>query len=375
MNQDETNKSARALAELARLLDLTNDAIIIRNVNNHIIYWNRGATELYGWTSDEVLGLDLHTLLRTEFELPLNELMRKLNEKDRMEGEVVQLTRSGRRMTLFCRWALDRDSAGRPGAILTTYNDITQRKKLEARIQKHTAELLQLSTIRQELLQRIITVQEDERQRIARELHDSLGQFFAALIIRLTTLENTPNIPLKIQNSLYSLRALTTQIDAEIDRLTMELRPPTLDDLGLVDALRSYCQEWTTTSGIPVDIVSINAEPTGLALATQATAYRIVQEALTNVLRHAQATQISVIVERRPEMVRMIIEDNGQGFDATAFDRQRRPGRQLGLIGMVERAMLVGGTLTIESEPGSGTTVFLHIPLQYNDTPHLNAAK
>ena len=119
------------LVEQTRLLDLSNDAIIVRDVDDRIIYWNHGATELYGWTRDEAIGQDLHTLLRTEFEVPFADLIATLQQQDRMEGEVVQVTRDGRRITAFCRWALDRDAQGRPGAILTTCNDITARKRTD----------------------------------------------------------------------------------------------------------------------------------------------------------------------------------------------------------------------------------------------------
>jgi two-component system CheB/CheR fusion protein len=127
----ERTRVARALAEQARLLDLSNDAIIVRDVHNRILYWNRGASELYGWTREEAIGQDLHTLLKTEFEAPLAKLVAVLHERERMEGEVVQVARDGRRITLLCRWALDRDPQGRPGSILTTYNDITERKRME----------------------------------------------------------------------------------------------------------------------------------------------------------------------------------------------------------------------------------------------------
>jgi|GEM_PF-166280 len=127
----ERTRAERALAEQARLLDLSNDAIIVRDVDNRIVYWNRGATELYGWTREEAVGQDLHTLLQTEFEIPFAQLIAVLQEQDRMEGEVVQVTRDGRRLTLLCRWSLDRDAAGKPGAILTTTNNITERKRVE----------------------------------------------------------------------------------------------------------------------------------------------------------------------------------------------------------------------------------------------------
>lgn len=127
----ERTRAERALAEQARLLDLSNDAIIVRDVDNRVVYWNRRASEFYGWSREEAIGQDLHTLLQTELEAPVEQLLVTLREHERMEREVVQVTRDGRRLTLLCRWALDRDAAGQPRAILTTSNDITKRKEME----------------------------------------------------------------------------------------------------------------------------------------------------------------------------------------------------------------------------------------------------
>jgi two-component system CheB/CheR fusion protein len=140
------------LAEQARLLDLSNDAIIVRNVDNRIVYWNHGATELYGWTRVEAIGQDQHTLLRTEFEMPIADLLATLQQHDRMEGEVVQVTKDGRRIDAWSRWALDRDAEGRPGAILTTYNDITVRKRTEARLRESEAQFRAIAEVVPDLL-------------------------------------------------------------------------------------------------------------------------------------------------------------------------------------------------------------------------------
>lgn len=123
--------SERTLSEQARLLDLSNDAIIVRDVRNRITYWNHAAHALFGWTREEAIGQDLHALLKTEFEAPLDELMAKLRQEDRMIGEVVQTARNGRRLTLLCRWSLDRDWDGNPASILTTATDISDRKAAE----------------------------------------------------------------------------------------------------------------------------------------------------------------------------------------------------------------------------------------------------
>jgi len=223
-------------------------------------------------------------------------------------------------------------------------------------------------------MERIITAQEGERQRLAHELHDTLGQFLSALNLRLSLLHSAEGILPTVSDELGRLRALTSQIDHEVDRLTIELRPPALGHLGLADALRSYVEEWIATSGIPVEMLITGLNDHRLAPAAETTAYRIVQEALSNVLKHAQATAVSVIVERTSSMLRVIVEDNGVGFERSQSTPDGTGGRQVGLIGMLERATLAGGEVTIESAPGAGTTIYLHIPLREDTRKDTGAA-
>lgn len=181
--------------------------------------------------------------------------------------------------------------------------------------------------------------------------------------MRLSTAQSLEGMPSTVQEELAQLQTLSRHISHAVDHLTMELRPPALQDFGLPHALRSYAEEWSATSGIPVDVLVTGLESTRLSEVIETTVYRIVQEALTNVLKHAQANAVSVLVERRPGVLRVIIEDNGVGFEASERITHGTGGRQVGLIGMVERTTLVGGELTIESIPGSGTTIYLNVPI------------
>jgi PAS domain S-box-containing protein len=256
------------------------------------------------------------------------------------------------------------------GKFALVFSDITARKRaeealertnaeLETRVQERTAELQQLSQARHELLQQLVTVQEDERRRIARELHDSLGQFLSALNLRMWMVEQTMDFGAEVMKDMRQLHQMVGEIERELDRLTMELRPPALDDFGLPEAIRRYAEEWSRTTGIPVDVYASIAQGERLEFTAETAVYRIVQEALTNVLKHAQASAVSIVLERQRADLRLIVEDDGVGFEPQVV----RGGRRLGLVGIRERAALTGGWVDIESAPAAGTTLFVQIPV------------
>lgn len=263
-----------------------------------------------------------------------------------------------------------KDAAGKTlrwfGAATDIHEQRTAREMLEQRVQERTHELKVLSISRQQLLERVLTAQEDERRRIAHELHDTLGQFLSALNLRLSLLQQSiqpqegPVSP--VVEELGQLWQLVNEIDGELRRLTMELRPPILDDLGLDAAIRRYVEAWSRMTAIPVDVYINGLAGARLAPTVELPIYRIVQEALTNVLKHAHATAVSVILERRPKELQLIIEDNGIGFDPSVVGGQTEGRSTLGLLGMKERAALVGGQVELESTAGAGTTIYVHIP-------------
>ena len=164
-------------------------------------------------------------------------------------------------------------------------------------------------------------------------------------------------------DQLQQLRELALTLDEELDRIAFELRPPVLDGLGLADALRLLVREWSATSHIPVDMHLSGLDQGRFAAILETTLYRIVQEALTNILKYAHETRVSLIVERRNGEVQAIIEDDGRGFDRAAVMQASSARRQLGLRGMKERAALAGGRLDIETAVGAGTTIYVHLPL------------
>ncbi len=222
--------------------------------------------------------------------------------------------------------------------------------------------LQQADLIQTHLLNRIISAQEDERRRIARELHDETAQSLTSLLVGLRALEDAETLE-SVQAKAGDLRRLTSHTLAEIQRLARGLRPLALDDLGLEEAVRRHADEYAASCGISVDVHVSGINGRRLPSAVETALYRIAQEALTNAAKHAAPNTISVVVRRESSLVRLVIEDDGCGFNARRLLKNPETFRHLGLHGMRERAALLGGSFSIESAPGKGTTVSVTIPL------------
>ncbi|HFD40018.1 MAG TPA: HAMP domain-containing protein [Anaerolineae bacterium] len=220
-------------------------------------------------------------------------------------------------------------------------------------------ELKRRDALRGQLLEQVITAQEEERKRIARELHDQTGQALTSILVGLRTLETDPN-PMRIRE----IKHIVADTLDEVRDLALELRPSVLDDLGLAPALQRYVRACAGRYHLRTDFQTVGLEEVRLPPAVETALYRIVQEALTNVARHAAADQVSVLLETRGDSVVAIVEDDGCGFEVERLMDGALREQWLGLHGMRERAELLGGKLTIESSPGAGTTVFVEVPLE-----------
>lgn len=212
------------------------------------------------------------------------------------------------------------------------------------------------------LLSSLVTAQEEERRRISRELHDELGQSLTSLLIGMRVLEKTEACCAK-EDLIDGMAKTVSGMISSIHDMALELRPPMLDDLGLIPALTRYILDCPARLGIRVDYEVVGSSG-GRRLSHEAeiTIYRIVQESLTNVARHSSASKASVILNQGETALTVIIEDNGVGFDLKDLNGSKKQSKRLGLFGMEERAALVGGKLTIESSRGNGTSVYVEIP-------------
>lgn len=208
------------------------------------------------------------------------------------------------------------------------------------------------------LVRQLVTAQEDERARIARDLHDQMGQQLTALRLALERHQERVQTSDDHHEDLARAQALVKEIDNGLEFLASELRPPALDDLGLAVVLPRYVKEWSHTFGIGAEFRGNSLGEMRLPREAELTFYRVAQEALTNVAKHAKASQVGVLLERRDHMVTLIIEDDGVGFEPSVPEQATG----LGLIGMRERALLIGASLDVESSPTHGTTVYLRLP-------------
>lgn len=245
------------------------------------------------------------------------------------------------------------------GALAHAFNQMVE--ELEA---GHRA-IAEKEQARTQLLQKLITAQEEERRRIARELHDGVGQVLTSLIVgnqMAAELVSATNPALAAKN--YELAQVAAETLHDVRLLSRQLRPSLLDDLGLAAALERYREDFARL--YPTLTVELHCElGERLPGPVEITLYRILQEAMTNAARHSGATMVGVLVQRRETDVRAIVEDNGHGFDPNAA---RKAARSVGLHAMLERAELIGGHFDIESNR-DGTTVYVEIPLQGNSVP------
>jgi signal transduction histidine kinase len=239
-----------------------------------------------------------------------------------------------------------REPGGPVVRIVGTHFDLTERRQAEA------------ERARTELLARLVFAQEDERRRIAREMHDQFGEQLTALSLKIGALKQACAGHRDLHDQVAALESIAQQLDRDVDHLVWELRPTALDDLGLRAALANYVKDWSNRVSIRAGLHTSGLLDERLPSEAETTLYRIAQEALNNVAKHARAQNVDVILERRQDHVLLIVEDDGVGFDPASM---ASTSHGFGLLGMQERAALVGGTLEIESAAGKGTTILVRM--------------
>lgn len=381
---------------LYQLVESVKDyAIFVADLDGKIVSWNIGAQKIFGYSADEVIGRDARMLFTKEDRadgVPEKE-MQTAREKGCAEDERWHVRKDGSCFFASGVQTALYDEDGKQTGYAKIARDLTERvvaqeelrrayESVDVKVQERTSDLnqsnesLRLEVIqrteserlRAVLLKKIVRTQEDERKRIARDIHDHIGQQMTGLQLRLQYLldkfENDPSLTAEIAK----LQEITNEIDSEVDFLAWELRPSVLDDLGLVAAVRNFVDEWSAHFSIPAALETIALDGKHLLPEIEINLYRVTQEALNNIAKHAQAANVTVLLERRDGDITLIVEDDGVGFEPSVKAVATGNDRGMGLLGMKERAELVGGTFDIESEPGKGTTVYVRVPARFDET-------
>jgi PAS domain S-box-containing protein len=351
-------RAGQTVSEQRDLLQVTlssiGDGVVATDTEGNITFMNGVAENLTGWKASEARGQPLGTVIKilnehTREEVP-NPAFHALQT-----GKVVGLanhsllvSRDGRQIPIDDSAAPIRDGKVVKGVVLV-FSDVTERKLAE-RSRRET-----------EIMHCIVEAQESERHRIARGLHDQLGQQMTALRLKVDALARKFSQSDGLAGDLADVQGVAIGIDRDIGFLSWELKPTELEDLGLANALSSFVREWSSQYGIEAEFQSTLETDPVLSRQTETNLYRIAQEALNNVLRHADAKAVSVILQQQRSNLVLIVEDDGIGFE-----QDNGHGLGMGLAGMRERAALLNGELEVDSQPGEGTAVIVKIPYEAN---------
>jgi PAS domain S-box-containing protein len=366
-------------------------AIMMLDAEGHIEMWNPGAERVFGYTAQEVTGQYFAIIFTPEDrrrEMPVKE-METARDKGRAADERWHVRKDGTRFYVSGVLTPLRDADGAVTGYVKIARDLTEQQRaeeelrrandeLEVRVRERTFELakvneslrdeiserIQTEKDRVRLLRQIVRAQEDERRRIARDIHDQVGQQMTALRLNLAALDQGLSGDGELRVKLDQTKTIAERLDADVDFLAWELRPAALDDIGLAEAMGTFVREWSNHSGVEAQFHTSGLDKERLSPETGTNLYRIMQEALNNTMKYAQARHVDVLLERRDNQVVLILEDDGVGFNPEK-EASADGDKGMGLIGMRERAALVGGTLQIESKPKAGTTIFARVPVQF----------
>lgn len=380
---DRDNELLRA--RLAAIVDSSDDAIVSKTLDGIITSWNRAAVRLFGYSAAEAIGQHIFLIIPDDRRAEEEDVLARLRQGEKIDHfETVRKAKDGRRIPISLTVSPIRDAKGIVVGASKVARDITERTlaqdalrrahdELEERVRRRTAELSRANQAlrneieerrhveqqRAQLFTRLVLAQEDERRRIARELHDQLGQQMTALRLTLETLKSLSSETTDVRAQVEALQDLARQLDQDIAFRVWELRPAVLEGLGLAAALTEYAGNWSKRFGIRVELHTTRPTQERLASEMETTIYRFAQEALNNVVKHARANRVDIVLEYAHGCVSLIVEDNGIGFDPSIIQTTVEG---FGLIGMRERAALAGADFQIESAPGHGTTVILRVP-------------
>jgi PAS domain S-box-containing protein len=368
--EKRAHEQARLRAEAAlrrseeqyRLIaESTRDLIALLDLKGRILYANPSHLISLAYDPSELLGMHMFDLIHPDDRTLVKQSWDEaLQQRESRSTEVRLKHESGswQNFESIGNWIFD--EKGQPQRIVVLSRDITRRKQAE-------------TTLR-ELPRLIREAQESERHRVARELHDSVNQILSSVKFRLQSMEE------RLQGrddtawrEALKVKANLEKAMQEVRRISRNLRPSELDDLGLVPAVRTLCREFSERTNVPVEL-AMSLVPLTLHDDIELNLYRIIQEALGNIERHARASRVHLRLARKGSILRTHIKDDGSGFDPQAPRRKGQPTR-MGLVDMKERAAFVGGSCVVCSAAGAGTEIIVEMPLKFEDNMDTNAGE
>ena len=350
----ERRRSEAELRKLAAIVESSSDAIITKDLDGIVTSWNKGAEEIFGYTADEVIGRPV-TILMPENRLDEEpRILERIRNGENVEHyETIRRRKDGTLLDISLNVSPIYDNHGHIIGASKIARDMTIKRRTEAAIRES------------EIMHKLVQAQEAERHRIARDLHDHLGQQMTALRLRIESLVEKTRGSDTLKEEIEGIQNIALQIDRDIGFLSWELRPTELDELGLKDAMASFVREWSGQYGIAAEFqANLSMKPgERLARAIESNLYRIAQESLNNILKHAKAQNVNVMLHQHNDQILLSVEDDGEGFLYPPKPSNDGKLSGFGLVGMRERAALLNGSLEVESHRGKGTTILVRVPL------------
>ena len=347
----EHKRAEREHAQLAAIVESSNDAILMRGLDRTILSWNAAAERLFGWSAQEAVGQRIELIVPPERTGAVSRFIEGAARGEWLTPvETIHLSKDGARIPTQVTFSPVRDQQGNVIAHSYTVRDMTDLKRKEEALRGYASRLSNLS-------RRLREVEESERRAISRELHDRIGQDLSTLGLVLGSLgaKLSQESRRPVEKQLDDMQGLLKSMVANVRDVMAELRPPVLDDYGLLAALRQLVTEFAKRTGIAAELSGVDLQPRPPSV-VETVMYRISQEALNNIAKHAQAKNVEISLHAALDRVVLEIADDGIGFDAneTPPDKQH-----WGMTTMRERAEAVGVVFRLESAPGTGTRIVL----------------
>jgi PAS domain S-box-containing protein len=348
----ESKRTQEAQARLAAIVECSEDAIVSKDLDGIIINWNQAAERIFGYTAEEAIGQHITLIVPPDRLDEEADILASLRRGERIEHfETVRQRKDGTSLDVSVTISPVKDAQGRVIGASKVARDITERKRL--------ASLLQEA----ELSGRLLQLQDEERRRIARELHDGAGQLLAALSMNISSISaEESRLSPGVARSVEESRSLIDQAVSEIRTVSHLLHPPLLDEVGLRSALQEFVNGFGERSNIPVTL-DLPSDLERLPRDVELSIFRIVQECLTNVHRHSGSATASVRLSKKRDSLQLQVSDQGHGINREIQDKfLAGKSSGVGLRGMRERIRQLGGGMQIESSE-NGTSVIVVLPL------------